>query len=139
MIASDNFLTREGLGCLLSGARGIEIVARVDGHPQTLAAVRQYRPDVLIVGICTPRVNAEAALSAAQQLRSQYPDIGVVVIAEAGDGYALELLRSGAAGVSYLPDDRSAISKLSPPGIRPLACARQAEEPVAVDLLRCAG
>ena len=106
VIASDNFLTREGLGCLLSGVRGIEIVARVDSHPETLAAVRQYRPDVLIVGIRTPRVNAEAALSAAQQLRSQYPNIGVVVIAEAGDGYALELLRSGAAGVGYLLDDR---------------------------------
>ena len=105
-IASDNFLTREGLGCLLSGARGIEIVARVDSHPETLTAIRQYRPDVLIVGIRTPRVNAEAALSAAQQLRSQYPNIGVVVIAEAGDGYALELLRSGAAGVGYLLDDR---------------------------------
>ena len=61
-IASDNFLTREGLGCLLSGARSIEIVARVDSHPETLTAIRQYRPDVLIVGIRTPRVNAEAAL-----------------------------------------------------------------------------
>ena len=60
---------------------------------------------MLIVGIRTPRVNAEAALSAAQQLRSQYPNIGVVVIAEAGDGYALELLRSGAAGVGCLSFD----------------------------------
>ena len=58
-IASDNFLTREGLGCLLSGARSIEIVARVNNHPETLTAIRQYRPDVLIVGIRTPRVNAE--------------------------------------------------------------------------------
>lgn len=106
VVASDNFLTREGLGCLLSGARGIEIVARVDSHPETLAAVRRYQPDVLIVGIRTPRLNAEAALSAAQQLRTQYPSLGVVVIAEAGDGYALELLRSGAAGVGYLLDDR---------------------------------
>ena len=106
VIASDNFLTREGLGCLLSGAPGVEIVARVDSHPETLTAIRQYRPDVLIVGIHTPRVNAEAALTAARQLRSQYPNIGVVVIAEAGDGYALELLRSGAAGVGYLLDDR---------------------------------
>ena len=36
VIASDNFLTREGLGCLLSGARGIAIVARVDSHPEML-------------------------------------------------------------------------------------------------------
>jgi len=106
VIARDNFLTREGLGCLLAGIRSIEVVGRVDGHPDTLAAVSQYRPDVLIVGIRTPRINAEAALTAAQQLRKQHPSIGVVVIAEAGDGYALELLRSGAAGVGYLLDDR---------------------------------
>ena len=105
-------LTREGLGCLLSGVRGIAIVARVDSHPETLTAIRQYRPDVLIVGIRTPRVNAEAALSAAQQLRSQYPNIAVVVIAEAGDGYALELLRGGAAGVATCCTTGSAISKL---------------------------
>jgi DNA-binding NarL/FixJ family response regulator len=58
VIASDNFLTREGLGCLLSGVRGIDVVARVDGHPDTLAAARKYGPDVLVVGIRTPRVNA---------------------------------------------------------------------------------
>lgn len=106
VIASDNFLTREGLGCLLSGVRSIQVIARVDSHPETLAAVRKYRPDVLIVGIRTPRINAEAALGAAQKLRAKHPHIGVVVIAEAGDGYALELLRSGAAGVGYLLDDR---------------------------------
>ena len=94
VIASDNFLTREGLGCLLSGVPDIEVVARVDSHPETLAAIRKYRPDVLIVGIRTPRVDAEAALGAAQQLRAQHPSLGVVVISEACDGYALELLRS---------------------------------------------
>jgi DNA-binding NarL/FixJ family response regulator len=106
VIASDNYLTREGLGCLLSGVRSIEIVGRVDSHPETLGAVQQYRPDVLIVGIRTPRVNAEAAFNAAQRLRTEYPTLGVVVLAEAGDGFALELLRSGAAHVGYLLDDR---------------------------------
>jgi len=106
VIASDNFLTREGLSCLLSGVRSIEVVARVDSHPQTLDAVNEHRPDVLIVGIRTPRANAEAALRAAQRLRATHPKIGVVVVAEAGDGYALELLRGGAAHVGYLLDDR---------------------------------
>jgi chemotaxis response regulator CheB len=69
VIASDNFLTREGLGCLLSDVPSIEVVARVDSHPETLDAIRQYRPDVLIVGIRTPRVNAEAALGASEVLR----------------------------------------------------------------------
>jgi DNA-binding NarL/FixJ family response regulator len=105
VIASDNFLTREGLSCLLNGVHGIEVVARVDSHPESLDAVRQYRPDVLVVGIRTPRVNAEAALNSAQRLRSENPDLGVVVLAEAGDGYALELLRHGAAHVGYLLDD----------------------------------
>ena len=105
VIASDNFLTREGLSCLLSGVRSIDVVARVNSHPDSLEAVRQYRPDVLVVGIRTPRVNAEAALSSAQRLRAENPSLGVVVLAEAGDGYALELLRNGAAHVGYLLDD----------------------------------
>jgi DNA-binding NarL/FixJ family response regulator len=106
VIASDNFLTREGLGCLLGGVRTIEVVARINSHPATLDAVDQFRPDVLIVGIRTPRINAESALSAAQRLRAERPSLGVVVVAEAGDGYALELLRNGAAHVGYLLDDR---------------------------------
>jgi len=106
VVASDNFLTREGLACLLRGVEGIEVVARVDSHPETLEAVRKYRADVLVVGIRTPRIAAEASLAAAQNLRSRHPELGVVVIAEAGDGYALELLRCGAAHVGYLLDDR---------------------------------
>ena len=106
VVASDNFLTREGLACLLRGVESIEVVARVDSHPETIDAVRQYRADVLLVGIRTPRVAAEASLSAAQKLRAEYPELGVVVIAEVGDGYALELLRCGAAHTGYLLDDR---------------------------------
>jgi len=106
VIASDNFLTREGLACLLRGVPGIEVVGRVDSHPETLDAAQRYNPDVLVVGIRTPRMLAEAALDAARRLRVDHPAIGVVVIAEAGDGYALELLRSGAAGVGYLLDNR---------------------------------
>ncbi len=105
VIASDNFLTREGLGCLLGGVRTIDVVARIDSHPDTLGAVNKFHPDVLIVGIRTPRVNAETALAAAQRLRAEHPSLGVVVVAEAGDGYALELLRNGAAHVGYLLDD----------------------------------
>lgn len=105
VIASDNFLTREGLGCLLDGVRTIDLVARIDSHPDTLGAVNKFHPDVLIVGIRTPRINAETALAAAQRLRAEHPSLGVVVVAEAGDGYALELLRNGAAHVGYLLDD----------------------------------
>jgi DNA-binding NarL/FixJ family response regulator len=106
VVASDNFLTREGLACLLSGVPDIEVVGRVDSHPDTLTAAEQYRPDVLVVGMRTPRQGAEASIAAARQLRAAHPAIGVIVIAESGDGYALELLRSGAAGVGYLLDDR---------------------------------
>jgi DNA-binding NarL/FixJ family response regulator len=106
VIASDNFVTREGLACLLGGVPSIEVVGRVDSHPKTLDAVAQYHPDVLVVGMRTPRVNAEAALGSARQLRERDPKLGIVVLAEAGDGYALELLRSGAAHVGYLLDDR---------------------------------
>ena len=50
--------------------------------------------------IHTPQVNAELVLRAAQRLHKQHLNIGVVVIAEAGDRYACELLRNS------LLDDR---------------------------------
>ena len=71
VIASDNFLTREGLASLLSTVQGIEVVTRVDSHPETLAAIEWYNPDVLVMGIRTPRTATEAAIAAASRTPDQ--------------------------------------------------------------------
>jgi len=106
VVASDFFLTREGLACLLAGVSGIEVIARVDSHAATLEAAEREQPDVVVVGIRAGRAATEETLAAARVLRSEHPVVGVVVIALEGDHFALELLRQGTGGVAFLLDDR---------------------------------
>jgi DNA-binding NarL/FixJ family response regulator len=105
-VASDFFLTREGLACLLTGVPGIEVIGRVDSHAATLEAAARDRPDVIVVGIRAGRAASEGTLGAARRLRTEHPRVGIVVVALEGDHFALELLRQGTGGAAFLLDDR---------------------------------
>jgi DNA-binding NarL/FixJ family response regulator len=105
-IASDFFLTREGLACLLSGIDGIDVVARVVSHADILEAVERDRPEVVVVGIRAGRAATEETLATAGRLRSEHPEVGIVVVALEGDHFAMELLRSGSRGSAFLLDDQ---------------------------------
>lgn len=106
VIASDFFLTREGLGCLLAGVEGIEVVGTVSSHADVLDAVSERQPDVVVVGIRAGRAATEETLEAAGRLRTEHPEVGVVVVALEGDHFAVELLRGGSRGTGFLLDDR---------------------------------
>ncbi|MYW64316.1 DNA-binding response regulator, partial [Streptomyces sp. SID8379] len=54
----------------------------------------------------TPVVTTMATLEAARRLRTDHPGVGIVVISDRGNGFALELLRGGASRIAYLLDDR---------------------------------
>ena len=106
-VASDYFLTREGLACLLSRVDGIEIVARVASHAEIVDVVELERPEVVVVvGIRAGQVAAEEVLDAASRLRNEHPEVGIVVVALDGDHFAMELLRGGSRGSAFLLDDR---------------------------------
>ncbi|HET6951234.1 MAG TPA: response regulator transcription factor [Acidimicrobiales bacterium] len=106
VVASDFFLTREGLACLLAGVPGIEVIGRVDSHAAALEAAGRDQPDVVVVGIRAGRAATDDTLNAAQLLRAEHPGVGIVVVALEGDHFALELLRQGAGGMAFLLDDR---------------------------------
>jgi DNA-binding NarL/FixJ family response regulator len=106
VVASDFFLTREGLACLLAGVPGIEVIGRVDSHAATLDAASRHQPDVIVVGIRAGRAATDETLAAARRLRAEHPGVGIVGGALEGDHFALELLREGAAGMAFLLDDR---------------------------------
>jgi len=105
-VASDFFLTREGLACLLSGVDGIEVVARVHSHADIVEAVERDRPDVIVVGIRAGRPATEETLTAAGRLRREHPEVAIVVVALEGDHFAMELLRRGSRGIGFLLDDQ---------------------------------
>jgi DNA-binding NarL/FixJ family response regulator len=69
--------------------------------------VRSYKPDIAIVDIKMPPTHTDEGLRAAQEIREQHPETGVLVLSQyVESGYALELLQGNADGVGYLLKDR---------------------------------
>jgi DNA-binding NarL/FixJ family response regulator len=106
VIADDSVLLREGLARLLTEA-GFEVIAQASDSRELLALVDAELPDVAIVDIRMPPTHTDEGLRAARELRSRYPEMGVLVLSQyVRPSYALELLEGGADGVGYLLKDR---------------------------------
>jgi DNA-binding NarL/FixJ family response regulator len=106
VVAEDTLLTREGIVHLLRGA-GIDVVAEAENAEQLLGHVRSARPDVAIVDIRMPPTHSDEGLVAAQQIRAEYPDVGVLVLSQYVDPrYAMRLLEEHPERVGYLLKER---------------------------------
>ena len=106
VIAEDAVLVREGIARVLANA-GFEVVAEVGDADEFLSTVRKCRPDVAVVDIRMPPGGADDGLVAAQQVRSELPDVGILVLSQYVDEhYVMRLLDGGAEGVGYLLKDR---------------------------------
>lgn len=108
VIADDQVLLREGIARLLEDA-GCEIVGQAGDGEDLLRKTRAHRPDVAIVDIRMPPTNTDEGLRAAQTIRAELPDVGVLVLSQyVEEAYALDLLADSAEGVGYLLKDRVA-------------------------------
>jgi DNA-binding NarL/FixJ family response regulator len=106
VIADDSLLLREGVSRLLDEA-GFEVVGQAADADELLREVAEKRPDVAIVDIRMPPTHTDEGLRAARELRSRYPDLGVIVLSQyVRPSYAFELLADDARGVGYLLKDR---------------------------------
>jgi len=108
MIADDAVLFREGLARVLQVA-GIEVAAQVGDGEQLLARVRANPPAVVVVDIRMPPTHTREGLDAAQRIRTDHPQVGVLVLSQYVEPHhAVQLLQDGAGGVGYLLKDRIA-------------------------------
>jgi class 3 adenylate cyclase/DNA-binding NarL/FixJ family response regulator len=105
-LADDTVLLREGVARLLGDA-GFEIVAQSGTADDLLRHVAMHKPDVAIVDIRMPPTHTDEGLRAAQEIRTRFPEVGVLVLSQYVEpGYAMELLSESAEGVGYLLKDR---------------------------------
>jgi DNA-binding NarL/FixJ family response regulator len=108
VIADDAVLFREGLARVLEAA-GIQVVARVGDAEGLLARVRADPPEAVVVDIRMPPTHTTEGLDAAQRIRADHPDVGVLVLSQYVEPHhAIQLLQGGAQGVGYLLKDRVA-------------------------------
>jgi len=108
VIAEDSVLLREGLSRLLAES-GFDVVAAVPDGETALRAVEEHRPDVVVFDVRMPPTFTDEGLRAALVVRSQWPDVAVLVFSQyVEERYATELLAGETRGVGYLLKDRVA-------------------------------
>jgi DNA-binding NarL/FixJ family response regulator len=106
VIGEDSVLIREGIARLLADA-GFDVAGQAGDAEDLLRKVRAHKPDVAVIDIRMPPGQSDEGLRAARTIRSELPEIGILVLSQYVDEhYALALLADGAEGVGYLLKDR---------------------------------
>jgi DNA-binding NarL/FixJ family response regulator len=106
VVAEDVMLTREGITRLLTDA-GVDVVGQVGDAAALLRAVRMTQPDAAIVDIRMPPTHTDEGLVAAQQIRAEHPDTGVLILSQYIEPqYAMRLLDEHPERVGYLLKER---------------------------------
>jgi len=106
VVADDSPLLREGVVHVLAES-GIEVVAQVGDPDALLRAVERFEPDLAIVDVRMPPTQTDEGSRAAVEIRSRFPDIGVLLLSQVIEAqYALTLLSEHPHGFGYLLKDR---------------------------------
>jgi serine/threonine-protein kinase len=106
VIADDAMLIREGTARLLEEA-GVEVVGKAGDAQQLLRIVATVHPDVAIVDIKMPPTYTDEGLTAAEQIRSTHPGVGVLVLSQYLESrYATRLLHDHPEALGYLLKER---------------------------------
>ena len=146
VVADDDALLREGLASLLERS-GFDVAGQARNGPEFLALARAIKPDLVVVDIRMPPTNTTEGLDAAQTIREELPDIGILVLsAHVEVEHAMELLAGGHA-IGYLLKTRvtdvdefidalqriaKGASVVDPALIQELVSGRRRNDPLAV-------
>jgi class 3 adenylate cyclase/DNA-binding NarL/FixJ family response regulator len=106
VVADDSLIVREGL-CRLLEESGFVVAGRAADAEGLLREVGLQRPAVVITDIRMPPTHTDEGIVAAGQIRSTFPETGVLVLSQYLESrYALRLLESYPERVGYLLKDR---------------------------------
>ena len=135
VVADDSVLLREGIARLLADA-GFEVVATAADANELLAAVDAQRPTVAITDIKMPPTHTDEGLVAAEKIRRDHPDIGVLVLSQYLDSrYAMRLLEHYPERVGYLLKDRVSDVAVLSDAVRRIAEGECVVDPTIVSRL----
>jgi DNA-binding NarL/FixJ family response regulator len=132
VVADDSVLLREGVVRLLEEA-GFEVAGQAGDGEDLMRKVRAHKPDVAVVDIKMPPTHTDEGLRAAREIRSELPEVGVLVLSQyVEQQYALDLLAESAEGVGYLLKDRVADIDAFADAVRRVAGGGSALDPEVV-------
>ena len=107
VLAEDNTLLREGIARLLERADDLDLVGVAADLPELEALIEATDPDLVVTDIRMPPTGTDEGIQIAGRLRTERPQVGVVVLSQyAEPAYALALLEGGSEGRAYLLKER---------------------------------
>ena len=136
VLAEDSFLMREGIAALLALDDELELVTSCETYDELIAAVAEHQPDVVITDIRMPPTQTDEGIRAANLIRADHPDVGVVVLSQYVEPeYAIQLFEGGSDGRAYLLKERVADLGELAAAIRRVAEGGSVIDPRVVDVL----
>ena len=96
LLVDDDALVRAGLRMILSSAEDIEVVGEADDGARAVAAVREHRPDVVLMDIRMAEMDGITATAALRRLDA--PPQVIVLTTFQADEQVMNALRAGASG-----------------------------------------
>jgi DNA-binding NarL/FixJ family response regulator len=96
LLVDDDALVRAGLRMILSTAEDLELVGEADDGAWAVAAVREHRPDIVLMDIRMPLMDGITATAALRRLDA--PPQVIVLTTFQADEQVMSALRAGASG-----------------------------------------
>jgi DNA-binding NarL/FixJ family response regulator len=135
VVADDVMLTREGIVRLLKDS-GIDVVAEAEDANSLLRHVQLTQPDAAIVDIRMPPTHTDEGLVAAQQIRAEHSEVGVLLLSQYVEpSYAMRLLEEHPERVGYLLKERVFDVAILVDALRRLADGETVIDPTIVSRL----
>jgi DNA-binding NarL/FixJ family response regulator len=106
VLAADSRLMSDGLESLCDKEPNVEIVQRVDDSQALATVVHDLDPEALLVSLRTLAPAAMSLIREVRSIREEHPALGIIIVADRANGFALELLRGGSARTAYLLDEQ---------------------------------
>jgi two-component system response regulator NreC len=101
LLADDHAILRRGLRALLEREPDMEVLGEAADGRETIKAVGELQPDVVVLDITMPNLNG---IEAARQIQAKGGKTAIIILSMHSDeGYVLRALRAGARG--YLLKD----------------------------------
>lgn len=126
VVADDQALIRTALRTLIESADDLDVVAVAGDGEAAVAAVRGFRPDVVVVDIRMPRMDG---IEATRRIRELDPGVAVIVLTTYDqDEYVFRAIRAGAVGFLLKDGDADELIR----GIRAAAAGEALMAPQAL-------
>jgi DNA-binding NarL/FixJ family response regulator len=106
VVADDAMLIREGLTRLLRDA-DVTVVGKASNADELLQRVALSTPDVAIVDVRMPPGHSDEGVVAAERIRAEHPNVGVLLLSQYVDlRYCTRLLAEHPGRIGYLLKER---------------------------------